>query len=235
MSEELLTVGDWFGAVNSAIAKPARLTLRAVGQVHRVPRLPQPVPIIGDSRMREGGKYRWDRTTGAPLDIRLNPKSDHLELTFALEIGHLLDHQAFGTPGEFASIAHPRLAGWRKAVESSRSSQKLEYLQAAGTIPYRFADGVIRQVEVGRIAGYLLELPELFSRSYSQFIAGQSRNATLLAQLHGFRRPENPSSVVPYYWDDDDFAPVAASLQRLIIEVGWSRIVTSPGSMRSRP
>jgi hypothetical protein len=135
-------------------------------------------------------------------------------------------HGLLGTPGEFASVAHPRLAGWRKTVESSRSFQKLEDLQAAGTIPYRFADGVIRQVEVGRIAGYLLDLPELFSRSYSQFIADQSRNATLLAQLHGFRRPENPSSVVPYYWDDDDFAAVAASPQRLMIEVGWKRTVT---------
>ena len=235
VNEELLTAGDWFGAVGASIAKPARLTLRAVGQVHPVPRLRQPVPIVSDSRMREGGKYRWDRTTGAPLDIRLNPKSDHLELTFALEIGHLLDHQALGTPGEFASVAHPRLAGWRKALESSRSFQKLEDLQAAGTIPYRFADGVIRQVEVGRIAGYLLDPPELFSRSYSQFIARESRNAILQAQLHGFRRPENPSSVVPYYWDDDDFAAVAASLQKLIIEVGWKRTVTSPGSRRPRP
>jgi len=235
VNEKLLTIADWFGPVGASVAKAVSLTLRAVGRVHRVPRLRQPVPIVCDSRMREGGKYRWDRATGAPLDIRLNPKSDHLELTFALEIGHLLDHQAAGTPGEFASVAHPRLAGWRKAVESSRSFQKLEDLQAAGTIPYRFADGATRQVQVGRIAGYLLEPPELFSRSYSQFITTESRDPILQAQFHGFRRPENPSSVVPYYWDDDDFAAIAASLQRFIIEVGWNRRVPSPGSRRSRP
>ena len=109
------------------------------------------------------------------------------------------------------------------AVESSRSFQKLEDLQAAGTIPYQFTDGATRQVEVGRIAGYLLEPPELFSRSYCQFIARESRDPILQAQLHGFRRPENPSSVVPYYWDDDDFAAVAASLESLIIELRWKR------------
>jgi hypothetical protein len=235
VNEKLLTIGDWFGPVGAGVAKAVRLTLSAVGRVHRMPRLRQPVPVVSDSRMREGGKYRWDRATGAPIDIRLNPRSDHRELTFALEIGHLLDHQATGTPGEFASVAHPRLAGWRKAVESSRSFQKLEDLQAAGTIPYQFGDGVTRQVQVGRIAGYLLEPPELFSRSYAQFIAAESRSAILRAQLHGFRRPENPSSVVPYYWDDDEFAALATSLQRLIIEVGWKRTIASPGSRRSRP
>ena len=97
--EELLTIGDWFGAVGASVAKSVHVTLHAVGRVHRVPRLPQPVRIVSDSRMREGGKYRWNPTTGAPLDIRLNPKSDHLELTFALEIGHLLDHQALAARG----------------------------------------------------------------------------------------------------------------------------------------
>jgi hypothetical protein len=42
-------------------------------------------------------------------------------------------------------------------------------------------------------------------------------------QIHGFQRVENPSSVVPYYWDAGDFTPIAASFGRLIIELGWKK------------
>ena len=61
----------------------------------------------------------------------------------------------------------------------------------------------------------------MFSRSYAQFIAESSDRARLIQQIHGFRRPENPSSVVPYYWDDDDFGAVSKAFESLIIELGW--------------
>jgi hypothetical protein len=183
--------------------------------------LARTVPVVSDATMVEAGKYRWDKTTGRPVDIRLNPRSDHLELTTVLEIGHLLDHQAIGPVGGFASESHPFLAEWRKATDSTRAVQKLEDLREAGSIPLKFPDGIVRQFPVGRKASDLLELPELFSRSYAQFIAESSDSARLVQQIHGFRRPENPSSVVPYYWDDDDFGDVSKAFESLIIKLGW--------------
>ncbi len=223
MHRKLASIAAILGAPSEDIAGAVRASVEAIDRIHLVPTPKQPIPIFSDKSMPEGEKYRWVHATGLPLDIRLNPKNDHLELTAVLEIGHLLDHQAIGTPGEFASVAHPILADWRKAIDSSWSLQRLEDLRAAGTIPHRFADGVIRQVNVGRIADYLLDPPELFSRSYAQFITDQSGSETMAAQLHGFKRVENPSSVVPYYWHDDDFAPIAAAFGRLIIELGWKR------------
>jgi hypothetical protein len=223
VSQKLAKIGEILDAPSEDIAGAVRTAVEAIGRVHFVPMVRQRVSIVSDELMPEGGKYRWERETGLPLDIRLNPKNDHLELTAVLEIGHLLDHQAIGMPGKFASVGHPNLEDWRRAIDSSRCLQKLEDLRAAGAIPYRFADGLIRNVNVGRIAGYLLEPPELFSRSYAQFIVEQSGHDALTAQLHGFNRVENPSSVVPYYWHDDDFAPIAAAFGRLIIELGWKR------------
>jgi len=157
------------------------------------------------------------------VDIRLNPRSDHVELTAVLEIGHLLDHQAIGSAGEFASVFYLGLDGWRGAIDSTRTVQKLEDLRAAGSIPFQFSDGIVREVKVGHIAGALLEPPELFSRSYAQFIAEASGDARLVSQISGFLLGENPSSVVPYYWAQDDFVNISRALESLIIELGWKR------------
>jgi hypothetical protein len=221
VNEKLVGVGRVLGVPTADISRPVRTAVSAIDRVHNVPELAHPVPVVSDAAMVEAGKYRWDKATGRPVDIRLNPQSDHLELTTVLEIGHLLDHQAIGLAGEFASESHPFLAEWRKAIDSTRAVQKLEDLRAAGSIPLKFPDGIVRQFPVGRKASDLLELPELFSRSYAQCIAESSDSSRLVQQIHGFRRPENPSSVVPYYWADDDFGDVSKAFESLIIKLGW--------------
>jgi hypothetical protein len=205
------------------ISRPVDAVVSAVDRVHKVPELAAAVPVVSDAAMVEGGKYRWDKETGRPMDIRLNPRGDHLELTTVMEIGHLLDHQAIGIPGKFASETHPRLAGWRKAIDSTRAVQKLEDLRDAGSIPYKFSDGIVRQARVREIANNLLDPWELFSRSYAQFISETSGSAKLASQIQGFRNPENPSSVVPQFWDEDDFGDVTRAFKSLIIELGWKK------------
>jgi hypothetical protein len=181
------------------------------------------VPVVSDAAMVEEGKYRWVKETGRPMDIRVNPRSDHPELTTVLEIGHLLDHQAVGIAGEFASESHARLAEWRKAIDSTRSVQTLEDLRSAGSIPFRFPDGIIRQARVRERADDLLHPWELFSRSYAQFISEASGSARLVSQIHGFRNPENPGSVMPQFWDEDDFRDVSEAFKSLIIELEWKK------------
>src|ERR1019366_7613189 len=223
VKENLVGVGSVLGAPAADVSRAIRSAVAAINRVHKVPGLARPVPIVSDAAMVEGGKYRWDKETGRPVDMRLNPRGDHQELTTVLEIAHLLDHQSIGLVGEFASKTHPRMADWRKAIDSTRALQKLEDLRAARSIPFKFSDGVVRQVHIEARAGYLLEPPELFSRSYGQFIAGASESARLGSQIDGFRRPENPSSVVPYFWDEDDFGDVSKAFESLIIELGWKK------------
>jgi hypothetical protein len=223
VNENPVGVGMILGAPTADISRAVRSAVSAINRVHFVPGLSCPVPLVSDARMVESAKYRWDKSTGLPMDIRLNPRGDHAELSTVLEIGHLLDHQAIGIRGEFASVAHWRLAEWRRAIESTRAVQKLEDLRAAGTIPFRFSDGQIRQARVEDVANDMLHPWELFSRSYAQFISDASGSARLAAQIQGFRNPENPSSVVPQYWDEGDFGDVSRAFKSLIIELGWKK------------
>jgi hypothetical protein len=223
VNENLVGVGSVIGAPPSDIAGPVRSAVAAINRVHKVPELERTVPVVSDAVMIESAKYRWDKSTRRPLDIRLNPRGDHAELSTVLEIGHLLDHQAIGTPGKFASEYHPLLAEWRQAIDSTRAVQKLEDLRDAGSIPYRFSDGVIRQARVRETAKDLLHPWELFSRSYAQFISEDSGSTKIASQIQGFRNPKNPSSVVPQFWDEDDFRDISGAFKSLIIKLGWKK------------
>jgi hypothetical protein len=223
VNRNLVTVGSVLGSPSTDIAGPVHAAVSAIDRVHKVPELAHRVPVVSDAAMTEAAKYRWDKVTGRPVDIRLNPRGDHVDLSTVLEVGHLLDHQAIGVLGEFASAAHPRLAEWRIAIDSTRAVQKLEDLRGAGSIPHRFSDGIVRQARVREIANDLLDPWELFSRSYAQFISEGSGSVKLAAQIEGFRNPENPGSLLPQFWDEDDFGRVSRALRSLIIKLGWKK------------
>lgn len=85
--------GSGFAAVREALA--------AVDAVHGDGDLPS-VPVSATRGRREVGRYEYARH-GRPLRLSLNPRSEHPHLTVIHELGHVLDHQAFGRPGRFAS------------------------------------------------------------------------------------------------------------------------------------
>jgi hypothetical protein len=224
VNRNLVSVGSVLGSPSTDISRPVHAAVLAIDRVHKVPELAHRVPVVSDSAMAEGAKYRWDKATRRPVDIRLNPRGDHVDLSTVLEVGHLLDHQAIGIPGEFASAAHPRLAEWRIVTDSTRAVQKLEDLRETGSIPYRFSDGIVRQARVREIANDLLDPWELFSRSYAQFISEDSGSAKLAAQIQGFRNPENPGSVIPQFWNKDDFGDVSGGPQKSYNQIGMEEM-----------
>jgi hypothetical protein len=69
---------------------------------------------------------------------------------------------------------------------------------------------------------YTLQLDELWERSYAQYIVVRSGDAGLRAELDE-RRQLHGSPAVPYLWEDDDFGPVAAEIDRLFRRLGWIR------------
>jgi hypothetical protein len=137
VNRNLVSVGSVLGLFGAGISRHVHAAVSAIDRVHKIPELAHAVPVVSDSAMTAGGKYRWDKETGRPRDIRLNPRSDHSELTTVLEIGHLLDHQVIGTAGEFASVSsalarsypsllansdplsRPEWAVWREATTCS--------------------------------------------------------------------------------------------------------------------
>jgi hypothetical protein len=182
-----------------------------------------PVVFLPDYGMEQHGKFTWDQWTGRPLEIRIRPTSDHVELTALLEIGHWIDHQALGAPGQFASASHPVLNGWRAAVGNSGKVQKLEDFRAAGTIPFRHALGRTFQLPVRRYVEYLLSPVELFSRSYAQFIAVESDDRVLLRQIAFASESGEPTCIIPRYWAANDFEPISREIRSAIIKIGWKR------------
>src|SRR5258708_39493545 len=99
VKENLVGVGRVPGGPTADILRPVRTAVsagrigwpyRAINRGHNGPELARPVPVVSDAVMAEGGKYRWEKATGRPVDIRLNRSSAHLDVTTVLEIGHPL-------------------------------------------------------------------------------------------------------------------------------------------------
>ena len=70
-----------------------------------------------------------------------------------------------------------------------------------------------------RYTSYLLNPKELWARSYAQYIAKKSGNATMLAQLDSVRNSD------PFYgsrqWQDADFEAIASAIDALFKDKGW--------------
>lgn len=196
----------------------------AIDRVHGDGALPE-LPITTKSDMDAFGAYRHVRERGQsltkPLDIQINGKGDHHQLTLTHEVGHFLDHQALGKVGTMASESDPKLAAWRTAVDNSAAVERLKDKRRN---PYKYEAEV--EVEGSRFrtspdpifTSYLLDRKELWARSYAQYVAQRSGNPAMLAQLAGER-------LSPIYgdrqWDDDDFAPIAAAIDELFRGLGW--------------
>ena len=62
---------------------------------------------------------------------------------------------------------------------------------------------------------------ELWARSYAQYIAWRSGSVVLQSDLNRVLRHEDPRIRVRY-WPYDEFAPIAAAIDRLMEARGWA-------------
>jgi hypothetical protein len=193
---------------------------KAIARVHEWPDVP-PIEFLSEASMAEHGKFIWNPSTGQAQEIRIRPAGDHAELTATLELGHWLDYQALGKPGDFASRSDPILAQWRRAVEGSETVTRLENFKAAGTVPYRDSFGRTQHMRISAYVTYLLEPEELFSRSYAQWIAKESNDSRILSQITAATESSHPAGIIPRYWGPSDFGPISGALESVTIKAGW--------------
>lgn len=196
-------------------AGAVKRVLDIIDAVHRDGQLPK-LPVVTISSPTTAGKY-----TGRELKINL--QEDRFDLVTVHEIGHFLDHRGIGSPHHLASRKSRLLAEWRRAVENTRAVSSLARLKTRRTGEIELADGtkIPRPVNV-RYVKYLLDRPELFARSYAQYIAARSGDAQLLKQLDEIRH-NRADLYRARQWETDDFAPVMEALDNLMVRLGWQK------------
>ena len=148
------------------------------------------------------------RSTDDHLDtvsLTIHPNRTRWMLATVHEIGHFLDHQGIGEPSSFASLGDRLLREWQGAVERSRTLSML------------------RTFSRGTAAPYFERPEELWARSYAQWIALRSGNETLSRQVVELRGHDPADPALYLQWDDDDFEPIADSIDCLCRGLGWLR------------
>jgi SPP1 gp7 family putative phage head morphogenesis protein len=124
-----------------------------------------------------------------------------MHLTAAHEIGHYLDHQALGTPGRYASQqpGHPAHA----VVDLLLGTPTVATIRGSGISPKRRA--------------YFTSRVEVWARAYAQFVAEESGQADLSADL-----VRVSASVEPWrQWTAAEFAPARAAIRDMFQKKGW--------------
>lgn len=187
--------------------RPLREAVAQIDRVHGNGDIP---PIAVKRGLLQGPEGYYDPRP--PYGIAVGSQSVHPNLTMVHETGHLLDHLCFGAPGTMASAdsLDPLLQPWRDAVVASQAVRDLTALQAryAGT-------------SYERPVAYLLTYPELWARSYAQFVTVRSGDPGLAAQLDARRTLRPGTTYLPRQWDDADFVPIAAAIDDLFEGLGW--------------
>jgi hypothetical protein len=183
-----------------------KVALAAIDEVHRDGALPH-VPVRGT-----------DAEAFGYLEIKSGPRGftvDHLgirssgpwpELTVVHEIGHLLDLEAIGAKGVFATTSRdPVIEGVLKTVRNSHAIRVLEQKRSkAGNSRQR------------AYLAYLLKDQEVWARAYAQFVAERSSNLLLKTQLLSATAAEEGRQ-----WTQEDFAPIDAEIETMFNKLGW--------------
>jgi hypothetical protein len=197
---------------------PVRRALAAIDSVHGDGDLPQ-LPVVRTRAATEAGAYQWNDRTGEALRLRFSGLGGHPELTIVHEVGHFLDHQTFGRPGAYASETGA-LARLMRVIDRTETLHRLRSLRTRRqAIVDERGRREIEPIRQQRVA-YLLEPREIFARAYSQFIAWESGDAVLAAQLE-FLRSTRRVRVYHDFWTDADFAAVVHELRQLLGRRRW--------------
>lgn len=188
--------------------------VRIVSSVHGDGPLPSIPMLLVSASSQIRGRF-WYGEDG-PTAISIDLAHRHRGFAAVHEIGHFLDFSGIGAPNTFASETADELAAWRAAAVQSRQVRRLG----------RSVEAIAGQVapEVALIYHAYLDLPEIWARSYAQYVTIRSRDAALEAGLAAHRTAGDaePATIERLlHWDDDDFAPVAAAIERLFRRLGW--------------
>jgi SPP1 gp7 family putative phage head morphogenesis protein len=137
-------------------------------------------------------------------------------LTQIHETGHFLDFEYFGGGKGSAVHTSAEFEGFRTAVAESEEWQQLDLIKARLEAK-NAAVGLTRtEIKIYKRVDYLLTPWELWARAYAQYIAVESGNDELLANLATIRQ-----SGLGGQWGTEDFKEIRGEIDALIRSMGW--------------
>jgi hypothetical protein len=189
------------------VRKVVEETLKAIDSVHGDGVLPA-IPVEPSRGNAYLGALHHTMTPSGKQATKISVKAGGPwpMLTAAHETGHFLDLEGVGAKGRFATDTGE--AGTNAVIAALKASAAAKSLEAQ-----RDASTSTRE---RAYFNYMLDPKELWARAYSQFIAQESGNPTLQAEL-GKAHAAAPGR----QWAKDDFAPAAAAFRALFKQLNW--------------
>jgi len=176
--------------------------------------------------LRHAGVYEPTRPGQRNQRILVQRNAREPHLTTLHEIGHLLDQHALGRGGGYASEAPDShaLAAWRQAVDTTPTVQRLQVAARRGEVTVDLNGKPVRRGVNAALARRLLEAPELFARSYAQYIAQHHPGHSVYQELERDLATSNTfSNPISEHWEVVEFEPVAKAFDDLFTRRLWSR------------
>ena len=176
------------------------------------------IPIKVTSKLNQNvtGEFR-STISGIPYDIRISSTVSTPIMTVAHETGHFIDLSGIKQKGLFVeSKINGALSEWWQAVENSNAYKEWLKIEKYGGLVDSNGN-LTRSVDANFIQ-YSKSPSELWARSYAQFIATESSNSTLKAEL-----AVKLTNDFPNQWQETDFAPIEKAIYNLFKVMGWMK------------
>ncbi len=184
--------------------------IASIDSIHQIVEFP-PIPIVFTAAPASFGRYvPGDRR---PERIELSLDGPHPRLSFAHEIGHLLDHALNHFDIYATQRRNSPLHAVLKEIERSFAVQTLRNMEA-GREPL---DSGVRIAQIR----YWLQPPELWARAYAQYIAVRSGNDMMSAEVGVSRQLEPFAGYVYVQWETEDFGPIMVIIEEVLRNLGW--------------
>ncbi len=177
--------------------------------VHTWPQGTRHLPVLEDGEMSQYGYYvPNDPADPTASRIVLNPNADSPLFILLHEQGHYFDNAIIGgDAGMGTETGATVLDDWRAAVHGTDNYRQLVRLRDNAR-----ANGL----ETADYYDYVLSEPELWARSYSQYIASEADVPAIDEELNFLA---NVASV-PTQWPEAEFDPIGQAVEAIFEHYG---------------